>query len=400
MMVAHKPCNTHCFSAWSTTELMEMPDSDKALANPRQRIDEIDGQILDLLAERSKVVVNIIEKKVAQQLPIFAPEREQEKSSAFKKMAAEKGIDPEWAEDFLRMIMASSRGIQSRQKFPIATSQPKQILFIGGEGSMGRLYSRIARQTGHHTYSIDKSNWYELEALAPRLDMVIVTVPINVTEQVVGRLTGRLNNKTILADFTSNKSAPIKAMLEAHEGPVIGLHPMHGPDVENLSKQLMVVCPGRATEQADWFVDQCRLWGMRVINAEQQQHDHVMNMVQGLRHYVALLHGSFMQHYALKPAEILEYSSPIYRAELMMNGRIFAQSAELYADIVFADEQRRKLLIQFFEHHQKLAELVKNNDREGFIREFEGVTDFFGKFATQALHESGYLINRLADRFT
>ncbi|NGP87288.1 hypothetical protein [Fodinibius halophilus] len=31
--------------------------------------------------------------------------------------------------------------------------------------------------------------------------------------------------------------------------------------------------------------------------------------------------------------------------------------------------------------------------------ELEAVADFFGKFASQALEESGYLINRLADRF-
>ncbi len=43
--------------------------------------------------------------------------------------------------------------------------------------------------------------------------------------------------------------------------------------------------------------------------------------------------------------------------------------------------------------------MVKDDDKEGFIKEFESVTDFFGKFASQALKESGYLINRLADRF-
>jgi chorismate mutase/prephenate dehydrogenase len=83
----------------------------------------------------------------------------------------------------------------------------------------------------------------------------------------------------------------------------------------------------------------------------------------------------------------------------MMTGRIFAQSAELYADIVFANKERRELLLTFIEHNQKLAEMVKDDDKEGFIKEFEAVTDFFGSFATQALKESSYLINRLADRF-
>jgi chorismate mutase/prephenate dehydrogenase len=83
----------------------------------------------------------------------------------------------------------------------------------------------------------------------------------------------------------------------------------------------------------------------------------------------------------------------------MMTGRIFAQSAELYADIVFANEERRSLLLKFIEHNQKLAEMVRDDDKEGFIKEFEAVTDFFGAFASQALQESEYLINRLADRF-
>jgi len=125
-----------------------------------------------------------------------------------------------------------------------------------------------------------------------------------------------------------------------------------------------------------------------------------MNLVQGLRHFVALLHGSFMQEYDLNPNQMLEYSSPVYRAELMMTGRIFAQDAELYADIVFANKERRDLLLSFFNHHKKLIKMVEEDDKKGFVKEFESVTDFFGKFATQALKESGYLINRLADRFS
>lgn len=378
---------------------ISMPHRHKELESPRKRIDEIDQEILNLLAERNETVQDVTRRKIEYQLPVFVPQREEEKSKSFKILAAEKGIDPDWADDFLRMIMSASRASQSQEQFPISTPEPKHILYIGGEGGMGRLYKHITELTGHYVYSIDKANWHELEALIPVLDLVIVTVPINITEQVIDRLAGRLKPETILADFTSNKTNPLKKMLEAHSGPVIGLHPMHGPDVQNLSKQLMVVCPGRDEERAAWFIKQCELWGMRIKNANPEKHDHIMHLVQGLRHYVALLHGSFMEHYDLKPKDMLDYSSPIYRAELMMTGRIFAQSAELYADIVFSTEERRELLLNFFEHHKKLAELVKNNDREGFIKTFESVTDFFGSFATQALEESGYLINRLADRF-
>lgn len=376
-----------------------MAPEENTLNPQRQRIDEIDSQILDLLTERKKIVGKVIEKKVENQLPIFAPRREDEKVKAFRKKASEYDLDPVWAEDFLRMIMAASRASQSTSKFPSATEEPKEILVVGAGGGMGSLYSRIIEQTGHRIHKIDKHNWHELEAIAPRLDLAIISVPINKTVKVIRRLAPKLHEKTVLADFTSNKQEPIDAMMQAHDGPVLGLHPMHGPDVHNLSKQLMVYCPARQEDQSGWFIDQCRLWGMRVIEADAEKHDHVMHLVQGLRHFVALLHGSFMKTYDLKPKDILDYSSPIYRAEIMMTGRIFAQSAELYADIVFANEERRQLLLRFIEHNDKLAEMVKKDDKEGFIREFEAVTDFFGSFATQALEESGYLINRLADRF-
>ncbi len=376
-----------------------MTPKEKELNPQRDRIDEIDSKLLELLSKRREIVNEVIDKKIKNQLPIFAPRREDEKTQKFREMAAEHDLDPDWAEDFLRMIMASSRASQSSNEFPRATEEPKHILIVGAKGAMGSLYSRIIKQTGHHVYEIDKHNWHELEDVAPRLDLAIVAVPINVTVDVVERLAPKLKSETILADFTSNKMDPINAMAEAHDGPVLGLHPMHGPDVDNLSKQLMVVCPVQGADASQWVIKQAKLWGMRVVEADAEKHDHVMHMVQGLRHFVALLHGSFMKTYDLKPQDILDYSSPIYRAELMMTGRIFAQSAELYADIVFANEERRELLLKFIEHNDKLAQMVKNDDKEGFIKEFEAVTDFFGAFASQALEESGYLINRLADRF-
>ncbi len=376
-----------------------MTSNEKKLGPQRNRLDEIDEKILDLLSERNKIVHQVIEKKIDNQLPIFAPKREDEKTIAFRKMAEGHNLDPDWAEDFLRMIMASSRASQSSNQFPRATSEAKNILIVGSKGGMGSLYARIARQSGHTVHGIDKHNWHELEEIAGALDLAIVSVPINKTVEVIERLAPKLRKETILADFTSNKSRPIKAMKAAHEGPIVGLHPMHGPDVQNLSKQLMVVCPVQQAAGCRWIIDQAKLWGMRIVEADPEKHDYVMHTVQGLRHFVALLHGSFMQTYDLKPRDILEYSSPIYRAELMMTGRIFAQSAELYADIVFANEERRELLLKFIEHNEKLAEMVKNDDKEGFIKEFEAVTDFFGAFASQALQESGYLINRLADRF-
>jgi len=270
---------------------------------------------------------------------------------------------------------------------------------VGGTGRMGALYGQLFSASGHEVRILDQDNWNEAPTLARDVDAAIVVVPIRVTDEVIARLVPFLSSETVLCDFTSHKAQPVAAMLQAHSGPVMGLHPMHGPDVQNVSKQLMVTCTGRQPEQAAWLLDQFRLWGMRVKEIPPVSHDETMHVVQGLRHFLALLHGSFLASSQRDPAQMLHLSSPIYRAELMMTGRIFAQNPELYADIVFSDDRRRALLLEFLEHHQELAELVRRDDKAGFIARFQEIQDFFGDFADQALAESSYLIHRLADRF-
>ncbi len=377
-----------------------MANSEESLKDHRIRIDEIDRQILKLLKERNDISGKVSKTKIENRLPIYVANREDDKVRSFRKAAEETGIDPDWAEDFLRMIMSSSRASQSLARFPRATDEPQHVVLVGGKGGMGKLYGKVFEASGHKITSLDKEDWDQAESLLSEADIVIITVPIKVTRDVIDQVAGYLKKDTILADFTSNKSYVLDHMVSAHKGPVVGLHPMHGPDVANLSKQLMMVCPGRDKEQWQWLMDQFELWGMRVKEVEPEKHDQAMNLIQGLRHFVALLHGSFMKEYDLDPSEITDFSSPVYRAELMMTGRIFAQDAELYADIVFANFERRTLLVEFFEHHSKLADLVKQGDREGFIREFREIAYYFGDFAPQALKESSYLINRLADRFS
>jgi chorismate mutase/prephenate dehydrogenase len=381
---------------------MSSPESGSAgnpLADLRRRIDLIDRSLLELLEERGGLAGEVLATKQREGLPIFVPEREQEKVEAFRAAAAEKGLDPDWAEDFLRMIMGSSRARQAAGSQPRSTERPRTILVVGGGGRMGALYGRFFAASGHRVRVLDEGDWDRAAELTVGIDAAIVVVPIDQTAQVIERLGPLLPAAALLADFTSHKAEPVGSMLAHHPGPVVGLHPMHGPDVQNLSKQLMVVCEGRDPAAARWLEDQFRLWGLRVRRVAAAEHDRAMHLVQGLRHFLALLHGSFLTESGTDPAAMLEMSSPIYRAELMMTGRIFAQNPELYADIVLSDEERRAGLLRFLDHHQDLAEMVHAGDREAFIRRFREVQAFFGDFAGQALKESSYLIHRLADRF-
>ena len=86
-----------------------MSTNQKSLNSFRNRIDEIDNQILKLLQERNETVKKVINTKIENNLPIFVANREEEKIYSFRNKAKNLGLDVDWAEDFLRMIMSSSR---------------------------------------------------------------------------------------------------------------------------------------------------------------------------------------------------------------------------------------------------------------------------------------------------
>ncbi|MEN9840001.1 MAG: hypothetical protein RL177_1480 [Bacteroidota bacterium] len=243
-----------------------MPES--SLKPHRDRIDHIDKAILDLLKERNEVVKEVLVTKIAHKLPIFVAGREDRKIQSFREEAVRRDLDADWAEDFLRMIMSASRASQSTAEFPMSTLHPKTIVFVGGGGGMGTLFARHARSSGHVVRILDRDDWSQAETLCAGAHAVVITVPIHDTIPVIRRIAPFLPEDALLADFTSNKSDILAAMLESHPGPVVGLHPMHGPDVHNLSKQLMMVCPGRDEDAGQWLLNQFQLWGMRLVTVD------------------------------------------------------------------------------------------------------------------------------------
>ena len=64
---------------WNSTNLMEAVDPKiiaEALSEFRDRIDRIDGQILELLNSRAQLALEIGRQKKVADLPVYAPERE------------------------------------------------------------------------------------------------------------------------------------------------------------------------------------------------------------------------------------------------------------------------------------------------------------------------------------
>ena len=49
-----------------------------------------------------------------------------------------------------------------------------------------------------------------------------------------------------------------------HKGAVVGLHPMFGPDIASMAKQVVVRCDGRFSERYEWLLEQIQIWGAKI----------------------------------------------------------------------------------------------------------------------------------------
>lgn len=370
-----------------------------ALATLRDRIDEVDEAIVGLLAKRQKVVDQVVALKKAHNLPIFHPAREEDLISRRRRQGEACELDPDFVEDLYRAIIRRSRVEQATSMAMKSVRPGAVVLVVGGKGRMGRYFRACFADAGYKVRSLDKDDWLEAERLCRGIDLVILSVPIERTRDIAARIGPFLPKDAVLSDMTSLKADPLDAMMAAHSGPVMGLHPLFGPTTASLDKQIVVATPGRDIPACQWLLDQFTSWGAIVVTADAGEHDEIMDIVQALRHFATFAFGRFLSRKQVRLSRSLEFSSPIYRLELGMVGRLFAQDPSLYCEIILASSKRRALLKDYVLSMNENLEMIEQCDKTRFLDEFKKIADWFGPFSDQAMRESTYLINKLIERF-
>ncbi len=279
----------------------------------------------------------------------------------------------------------------AEHSFPCTKSGNLNVVIVGGAGQIGQLFLKLFIQSGYRVSTIEKDDWDDAEPLLADAALVLIAVPINLTVGIIENLSP-LSNDCVLADVTSIKEKPMKAMLLKHLGPVVGLHPMFGPDVKSFSDQTVIVCEGRLPEQYQWLVEQLKVWKALPYSLSAQQHDRSMAMIQVMRHFSTVAYGYHLMKEDTDLSEIIQLSSPIYRLELAMVGRLFAQDPQLYSDIIFSNLDNVQSIKRYIRRFEQLLDIMEADDKQGFIKIFNQTSDWFGEYATQFLAESSQML--------
>ncbi|ENN96751.1 prephenate dehydrogenase [Methanocaldococcus villosus KIN24-T80] len=297
------------------------------------------------------------------------------------------------------------------------------ISIIGGTDGLGKWFARYLKGKGFDVIvtgrDVEKGKKVERELgvkfindnieAAKKADIVIIAVPINVTEKVIKEVAPHVRDGCLLMDITSIKEIPTKAMEEyANKNVVIiPTHPMFGPSAPSLFGQVIILTPLERHKNTEWFkkvYNFLKKEGAKIIITTPEKHDRIMAVVQGLTHFSFISLAYTLKELNVDIKESRKYSSPVYELMLSIIARIIGQNPYLYADIQMFNKRIGEIHKTFINCCLELSNVVKNKDREKFVKIMKEAAKHFGSEAKRGVYYSDKAIfaltnelNRLVD---
>lgn len=278
------------------------------------------------------------------------------------------------------------------------TNKKITVGIIGGTGQMGIFFRKFFEQNNCKVLISSRNTKLKPEDCAEQSDVVLISVPIDVTADVIKKIAPFIKKDSLLIDTTSIKKDPVKAMLKYSKCEVIGMHPVFGPNIHLIKNQTIVLCPARTKKWLKWLINIFEKNGAKIKIATPEKHDEMMSIIQGLNHFSTLAVAHAMKNLGIKIEDSLDYTSPVYKLRMVMVGRILNQDPSLYASIEIMNPNNKKALEAYLNSAEKLKNIIENKNSKKFLEYFKECSEFFGVFKKEAEEASDYLIEKMVER--
>lgn len=346
----------------------------------RQRLDEIDDGIIDLIAERQAVVTTIGNHKLKTGAPLRHYEREREVIERGMGRAEAHGLPPRVARDILETLIHFSLGNQETNKLAQSDhGQGRRALVIGGLGRMGVWMSRYLDMVGYRVDVADPAeraspfervdDW---EAGLDVYDVIVVAVPLRPSNAILHRL-AELKPPGLVFDIGSLKS-PMRSGLEALREAgckVCSVHPMFGPDEIGLSgRHILFVDAGNPTALAEARAMFAHT-AADCVDLSLEEHDEVMAWVLGLSHLVNIAFASALAKSGEAVPLLRQISSSTFNAQLKVAAQVVSENPHLYYEIQQGNAKTPDVVAHFRGVLDELFRSVEEQDEDFWTEAME-----------------------------
>ena len=313
----------------------------------RQQLDQLDGDLLALIARRQAISREVAAAKRATGYPTRDYKREREVILGVRGRAEKLGVSGDLAEDVMRLLIRSSLTTQERAS--VAThgaGSGRRALVIGGAGKMGGWFVQFLVSQGFDVLIADPAgasgaaagvpvidDWRKLDDLSA-FDFIVVSTPLGASGVILNELALRRPSGTVF-DLGSLKS-PLRGGLNALKAAgvkVTSLHPMFGPGTELLSgRHVIFIDMGNADAlTAARALFQPTMAELVVMSLD--EHDRLIAYVLGLSHALNIAFFTALAESGEAAPRLSRLSSTTFDAQLDVATDVADESPELYYEI-------------------------------------------------------------------
>ena len=348
----------------------------KSLEELRARLDVLDRELLQLVAERQSISTEVAAVKRATGHSTRDFGREREVLLKARRDAEALGVPPAVGEQILQLLIRSSLTTQERARVAAqGRGSGRRALVIGGAGKMGRwtadfLASQgfavtIADPTGAPAGYEHVSDWAQTDLSH---DFIVVATPLKVASEVLQALAAR-RPPGIVFDIGSLKT-PLRAGLEALRAAgckVTSVHPMFGPDTELLSGRHVIFIDLGSAEA----LEEARgLFASTMANQvvmSLDEHDRLIAFVLGLSHALNIAFFTALAESGEAAPRLARMSSTTFDAQLDVAARVAAESPELYFEIQSLNAYGEEPLVALRSAVERIFQAVHDRDAASFV---------------------------------
>jgi chorismate mutase/prephenate dehydrogenase len=350
-----------------------------SLDDLRQQLTAVDRQIVDLIAERQRIVGDIGRNKQSTGAGTRDYAREKDVLDMARTQAEKQGIDPNLAEDVLRKLIRSSLANQEKARvIAEGKGDGQRVLVIGGAGKMGGWFVDFFASQGFETTIADRSvedgpgkfnNW---TTAGIDYDVIVVAAPLAVSGRILAQL-AVLKPKGLIFDIGSLKSPLIDGLAELRDAgcKVTSLHPMFGPETRLLSGHHLIVCDAGVPEATQAAKELFGSTMVEQLDMGLDDHDRLIAYVLGLSHALNIAFFTALADSGEAAPKLAKMSSTTFDAQLLVSAAVARDNPHLYFEIQNLNKFGIHPLDALCEAANRIRETVAGSDEQGFVELME-----------------------------
>ena len=353
-----------------------MATDDVTLDALRQRVTDIDRQLITLVAERKRVSGEIARVKKSTGYPTRDYEREKDVILGVRTMAAELGVSPALAESIQRLLIRASLTTQEHASVVgRGAGTGRRALVIGGGGKMGRWFVEFLSSQGFSVEVADPGavpsgiarvdDWRTTDL---KHDYIVLATPLGVTDAILRELALRRPSGVIF-DVGSLKS-PLRAGLMALKSlgcKVTSVHPMFGPDTELLSGRHVVFVDLGSQEALTAARELFSPTMAEQVVMSLDDHDRLIAYVLGLSHALNIAFFTALAESGEAAPKLAKMSSTTFDSQLDVAARVAQESPDLYYEIQSLNDYGAESLEALSRAVERIRTAVISQDHEAFV---------------------------------